>query len=103
MCNPIEGGSMKYLGLDLGTRTLGVAVSDITRTIATTYTTIRFDEDDYEKALKELALIINKEHPSKIILGFPKNMNNTVGPRAEVTIEFKKELEILTLLLYETT
>ena len=57
MCNPIEGGSMKYLGLDLGTRTLGVAVSDITRTIATTYTTIRFDEDDYEKALKELALI----------------------------------------------
>ncbi|MBQ9011306.1 MAG: Holliday junction resolvase RuvX [Bacilli bacterium] len=83
---------MKYLGLDLGTRTLGVAISDSTRTIASTYGTIRFDDEDYEKALLELSSIIDMERPSKIILGFPKNMNNTIGPRAEATLSFRDML-----------
>ena len=84
---------MKYLGLDLGTRTLGVSISDTTKTIATTYGTIHFIEEDYNRAIKELSAIIEKEPIEKIILGFPKNMNGTIGPRALVTLEFKKMLE----------
>ncbi len=84
---------MKYLGLDLGTRSLGVAISDITKTIATTYTTIRFPDSDYESAIKQLSTIIDKEPIEKIVLGLPKNMNNTMGPRAMTTLEFKELLE----------
>ena len=84
---------MKYLGLDLGTRTLGVSISDITKTVATTYGTINFQEKDYEKAIDELATIMEKEPIEKIVLGYPKNMNGTIGPRALETEEFKKMLE----------
>ena len=84
---------MKYLGLDLGTRTLGVSISDITKTIATAYGTIRFEEDNYEEAISKLSTIMEKEPIEKLVLGFPKNMNSTVGPRALVTLEFKKMLE----------
>jgi RNase H-fold protein (predicted Holliday junction resolvase) len=45
---------LKYLGLDLGTRTLGVSISDLTHTIATTYKTIRYEEEDYQYLLTEL-------------------------------------------------
>jgi len=84
---------MKYLGLDLGTKSLGVAISDVTKTIATTYKTLHFEEDDYEKALELLEPILKEEKIEKIVLGFPKNMNNSIGPRAEVTLSFKKMLE----------
>lgn len=84
---------MKYLGLDLGTKTLGVACSDTTKTIATAYTTIFFPDSDYEKAIEKLTSIIEKEPIEKIVLGFPKNMNNTVGPRAQITLSFKELLE----------
>lgn len=84
---------MKYLGLDLGTRTLGVAISDMTKTIATAYGTIHFKEDDYEEAINKLSTIIEKEPIEKIILGLPKNMNGSIGPRALITLDFKKKLE----------
>ena len=84
---------MKYIGLDLGTRTLGVSISDTTKTIATAYGTIRFDEDNYDEAISKLSTIVEKEPIEKIILGIPKNMNGTVGPRALVTLNFKKKLE----------
>ena len=84
---------LKYLGLDLGTRTLGVSISDSTKTIATAYGTIRFNEEDYEEAISKLSTIVEKEPIEKIILGFPKNMNGSIGPRALVTLDFKKQLE----------
>lgn len=84
---------MKYIGLDLGTRSLGISLSDITKTVATTYGTVHFEEKDYEKAIEELATIMEKEPVEKIILGYPKNMNGSVGPRALETEEFKKRLE----------
>ena len=89
----VEGGFVKYLGLDLGTRSLGVAISDLTKTIASTYTVLRFDEADYDEAIKKLAPIIEQEPIEKIVLGFPKNLNNSVGPRAETTLDFKRLLE----------
>lgn len=84
---------MKYLGLDLGTRSLGLSISDLTHTIASTYKTLRYEENDYEYLLKELKKIIEQEQIEKIVLGLPKNMNNTIGESAERCLDFKKLLE----------
>ena len=84
---------MKYLGLDLGTKTLGVAISDATHLVATPMTIIRFEEDDYNSTIKPLKKIIEEENIGKIILGLPKNMNNTIGDRAIKTLEYQKLLE----------
>ena len=84
---------MRYLGLDLGTRTLGISISDTTLTIASAYKTVRFDENDYNSLIPILKNIIEENNVSKIILGYPKNMNNTIGDRANTTMEFKNMLE----------
>lgn len=81
------------MGLDLGTKTVGVSLSDLTKTIASPYKTITFAEEDYDSALEELEKIIEDEKVEKIILGLPKNMNGSLGFRAEATLEFKKSLE----------
>lgn len=83
---------MRYLGLDLGTRTLGISISDTTKTIASTLKTIRFSESDYDSIIPELKNIIDEYHISKIVLGLPKNMNNTMGERCETTIAFQKKI-----------
>ncbi len=84
---------MKYLGLDLGTRTLGIAISDATHLVATPVKVLRFEENDYDKTIEPLREIINNEKIEKFILGLPKNMNNTIGDRANTTLEYKKLLE----------
>ena len=84
---------MRYLGLDLGTRSLGLSISDETKTIASTLKTIKYNENDYDYLLDELSKIINEFNISKLVLGLPKNMNNTYGYRCEETLEFKKLLE----------
>lgn len=84
---------MRYLGLDLGTKTLGIALSDITLTIASSYKTINFIENDYTSLLPILSELVQELNIKKIILGLPKNMNNTLGDRAKITMEFKEMLE----------
>ena len=84
---------MRYLGLDLGTRTLGLSISDQTHTIASTYKTIRYEEENYDYLLEQLKEIIEKEQIEKLILGLPKNMNNTIGESAERCLNFKKQIE----------
>lgn len=84
---------MRYLGLDLGTRTLGTSLSDTTLTIASSYKTIRFEDSNYDSLLPEIKKITEEFNVSKIILGLPKNMNNSLGFRAEATIEFQKKLQ----------
>jgi putative Holliday junction resolvase len=86
---------MRYLGLDLGTRTLGISISDETKTIATGLTTLRFSDSAYDEIDNELIRIVKEYKVGKIILGFPKNMNNTIGERAETTIAFKEKIENL--------
>lgn len=83
---------MRYLGLDLGTKTLGVAISDKTGLIANSLTTLRHDMD-YEYLSNELIKIINEYEVEKIVLGLPKNMNNTIGEKAEMIMGFKEFLE----------
>lgn len=84
---------MKYLGLDLGTRTLGISISDLTHTIASTYGTIRYDEGDYDYLISELRKIVLLEGIEKVVLGLPKNMNNTLGESAIRCIDFGKMIE----------
>lgn len=92
---------MRYLGLDLGTRTCGIAISDLTHTISSPYKVLRFDDNDYESILKPLEEIINQEKIEKIVLGLPKNMNNSMGDRCTTTLEFKERLERYTGLPVE--
>lgn len=84
---------MRVLGLDLGTKTLGMAISDKLGFMANTYKTIFFENEDYDQLLEPLKEIIEKEKVDVIVLGFPKNMNNTIGPRAQATIDFKEKAE----------
>lgn len=84
---------MRYLGLDLGTKTLGLAISDTTLTIASVLTTINFENEDYDSLLKPLKEIIEEYNIQKLILGYPLNMDGTIGERAQITINFKKKLE----------
>lgn len=91
---------MKYLGLDLGSRTLGIAVSDGTGLIASSYKTIRHNEE-YDRLLTEVKNVCEELKIQGIVLGFPKNMNNTIGPKGELSLEFKEKLEkILDIPIY---
>ena len=84
---------MRYLGIDLGSKTVGLALSDITKTIATAYKTIFFKDENYASTIPEIINVIKENEVSKIIIGLPKNMNNTLGTRAEITIKYKEMLE----------
>lgn len=84
---------MRYLGIDLGSKTIGLAISDTTLTIASTYKTIFFKNEDYNSTIEEIMNIIKEYNITKIILGLPKNMNNTLGERAEITLKYKELLE----------
>lgn len=81
---------MRYIGLDLGTKTLGISMSN--GVIATNYKTLRHNED-YDYLVDEVKKLVDEEHIDKIVLGFPKNMNNTIGERANITLLFKEKLE----------
>ncbi len=83
---------MRYLGLDLGSRTLGISISDDGGIIAQSLKIIRHNEE-YQRLVQEVKEIVNDCKIEKIVLGFPKNMNNTVGPKGELSLEFKEMLE----------
>ena len=83
---------MKYLGLDLGTRTLGLAISDPTGLIATSYKIIRHNEE-YDKLVEILSNEIIDNNIDELVLGFPKNMDNTIGERGQIALQFKDMLE----------
>lgn len=84
---------MRCLGLDLGSKTLGISISDVTNTIASVYTTLYFKDENYDSLILPLKEIIVKEKIDTLVLGLPKNMNNTLGERAMITLDFQKKLE----------
>ncbi|CAJ1228725.1 Holliday junction resolvase RuvX [Lactiplantibacillus xiangfangensis] len=76
---------MKLMGLDVGSRTVGVAVSDIFGWTAQSVEIVRINEDEEEFGIDRIAELV-KEHETKgFVLGLPKNMNNSLGPRAEAS------------------
>ena len=84
---------MRCLGLDLGTKTLGLAMSDKMNMIASPYKTLRYDGEDYNLLFKELDTIISNNQITDLVLGLPKNMNNSLGFAAERSMKFKEALE----------
>ena len=84
---------MRYLGLDLGTKTLGISISDASGIIASSYTTLKYKNEDYNELVKPLKDIIERKNIETIVLGFPKNMDNTIGLRANKILEFKELIE----------
>lgn len=82
------------MGLDYGSKTVGVAMSDellITAQVLETIT--RKDENKLRKTLARIKEIVEEYQVEKIVLGYPKNMNNTLGDRIERTMEFKEAVE----------
>lgn len=84
---------MRYLGLDLGSKTLGIAISDYSNTIASVVKTIRFSDENYQSLIEPLGNIVKENDIQKVVLGYPLNMNGTVGMRAEICLDFKKMIE----------
>jgi putative Holliday junction resolvase len=84
---------MRYIGLDLGTKTLGVAVSDKLGIIASFYKTYFFKDEDYNSLVPVVKNLMEEFDTNKIVLGLPKNMNNTLGFASERSINFKELLE----------
>jgi len=85
---------MKYLGLDLGSRTLGIAIST-SGIIASNLETIRFRDDEYDYAINYTKELCIKEKIDVVVLGLPKHMNGDEGIRADISKDFKKKLEEL--------
>lgn len=84
---------MRVLALDLGTKTLGLAISDETMMLSSPLTTLRYDNENYDYLLDELDKIINKYNVKVIVLGLPKNMDNSLGFASQRSLNFKELLE----------
>lgn len=85
---------MRIMGLDYGSKTVGVAVSDALLLTAQAVETIsRPQETKLRRTLARIEELCRKYEIEKIILGFPKNMNNTIGDRAEKSLEFAEMLK----------
>ena len=88
------------MGLDYGTKTVGVALSDeLLITSQPLLTITRQSENKLRQTYQKIEELIKEYHVGEIVLGYPKNMNNTVGERAVACEEFKKNLERRTGLL----
>ncbi|MBR1416272.1 MAG: Holliday junction resolvase RuvX [Bacilli bacterium] len=84
---------MRVLALDLGTKTLGLAISDRTNTLASPLTTLRYSDENYELLLNELDKIISEYNVDTLVLGLPKNMDNSLGFASQRSLNFKKLLD----------
>ena len=85
---------MRIMGLDFGSRTTGVAVSDpLGITAQGVETIVRKDENKLRQTCARIEALIKEYEIEEIVLGYPKNMNNTAGERAEKTEAFKAMLE----------
>lgn len=82
----------KILGLDLGTRTIGIAISDSLEMIASAVETYRFREDDFDSALKRVVDIVKEKKVTKVVLGYPKHMNGDIGDKALLCEDFRNKL-----------
>lgn len=85
---------MRIMGLDYGSKTVGVAISDPLGITAQGIETItRKEENKLRKTLARIEELVKEYEVETIVLGFPKNMNNTIGDRAEKSLELKEMLE----------
>lgn len=84
---------MKILGLDLGTTTCGMAVSDPSEILASGVDTYRFEPSNFDLALDYVSKYIDYNKIGRVVLGFPKNMDGSVGFQGQIVLDFKTRLE----------
>lgn len=84
----------RVIGLDLGSKTVGIAKSDLMHLVASPHKTIYFKENDYQQALSLVLETLKEFDVEKIVLGLPKHMTGEVGVRGNISLDFKKEIEM---------
>jgi len=84
---------MRTMGLDVGSKTVGIALSDELGWTAQGLETLKINEEENVFGFDELGKIIKEYEVSKVVVGLPKNMNGTIGPRGEASQFFARELE----------
>ncbi|MBM7651737.1 Holliday junction resolvase RuvX [Neobacillus cucumis] len=84
---------MRVLGLDVGSKTVGVALSDELGWTAQGLKTLKINEEKQEFGFEEIGQLINEYQVDKVVIGLPKNMNGTIGPRGEASQKFAAEVE----------
>jgi putative holliday junction resolvase len=82
----------RLIGLDLGSKTVGVAISDLTGMLARTLTTIRFSDYDLDIACKKVVEICQQNDVSEVVLGLPRHMNGDIGESGQMALDFKEML-----------
>ncbi|MFD1413962.1 Holliday junction resolvase RuvX [Oceanobacillus jeddahense] len=95
---------MKAIGLDVGSKTIGVAISDAFGWTAQGLTTIYWNENEMESADEELRKIIEENEVSLVVIGLPKNMNGSIGERGEASeryANYVKEKYQLPVVLWD--
>ncbi|ARQ07230.1 Holliday junction resolvase RuvX [Macrococcoides canis] len=83
----------KSIGLDVGSKTIGVALSDAMGWTAQGLTTLRIDEANEDYGIEALKEIIESNNVTTAVIGLPKNMNNTIGPSGEASLHFSEILK----------
>jgi putative Holliday junction resolvase len=84
---------MRTMGLDVGSKTVGIALSDEFGWTAQGLTTLKINEEENVFGFDELGKIITENEVNKIVVGYPKNMNGSIGPRGVSTQVYARELE----------
>ena len=85
---------IKYLGIDLGSKSLGLAISE-SGIIANSFKTLYFEEDNYDLAANIITGLIISERFNCVVVGLPKHMNNDIGIRGNISIDFANKLKAL--------
>ncbi|MGX7150582.1 Holliday junction resolvase RuvX [Enterococcus ureasiticus] len=84
---------MRVMGLDVGSKTVGIAVSDPFGWTAQGVEIIRINEAQEEFGFERLAELVKEYEVTRFVVGLPKNMNNSIGPRAEASMAYGKKIE----------
>ena len=84
---------MRILGIDLGSRTVGMAISDYMGIIASPIGTERITENNLQEALECVKIVVKERGVEKIVLGLPKNMDGSEGFQSQYCLDFKEMLE----------
>ena len=87
----------KILGLDVGSKTVGIAISDLMGWTAQGLDTLHIDEQNNELGIEQLVEIIKKNDVGTVVIGLPKNMNNSIGFRGEASLQYKEKLQNITI------
>ena len=83
----------KIIGLDVGSKTVGIAISDLMGWTAQGLDTLHINEEKNELGIDQLVEIIENENVGTVVIGLPKNMNNSIGFRGEASLQYKEQLQ----------